>query len=448
MCEHKTNPSIYMNDNDTLFPIPESIKNDNSDKFSSAKPRLKTPIRNQVEITIESLDECLAEDHKARSVWAYVEQFDLSSILLKIKSVESAPGAPAIDPRILIALWLYAFIEGIISAKMINRYCKEHKAFKWLCGGVSVNEHTISDFRSNNGDAFDELLTQSIGVLSHQGLITIDRIAQDGMKVRAHAGRSSFRRKETLKAHLKMAQDHIESLKKEFTENPSAISAKQAAAKKRGAEEREKRTKQALIELEKLSKQKKKAFKVRCKSFTAKDKEKVRASKTDPEARIMKMPNSGFDPAYNVQLATDTKSKVIVGVEVVQAGNDYGQLGPMKKQVEARLGYSIPEILADPGFLDYKDVEEASKTSNLYIPSETITGTNEKYPAVNEMKKRMETAEAKKIYKERASTAEFVNARVRTRGLTQFSVTGLEKVQAVTLIFAIAQNMLVWISNL
>lgn len=436
-----------MNDKDTLFNIPQRIERNETTKSSTAKPRLKVPVRNQVEIMTKSLDECLPEDHKARSVWAYVEQLDLSSILVKIKSRESVPGAPAIDPRILIAVWLYAFIEGIISAKIINRYCNEHLAFKWLCGGVSVNEHTISDFRTNHGDAFDELLTQSIGVLSHQRLINIDRVAQDGMKVQANAGRSSFRRKSTLKKHLKMAEDHVKTLKKEFAENPAAVSTKQAAAKKRAADDKLNRTKKALEELGKLSKQKEKAAKVRGKAFTAKDKEKIRASKTDSEARIMKMPNSGFAPAYNVQFATDAKSKVIVGVDVVQAGNDYGQLGPMKKQVEGRLGFAIPEILADPGFLDYKDVEEASKTSRVYIPSETITGTNEKYPAVNEMKSRMETAEAKEIYKERASTAEFVNARVRTRGLTQFLVTGLSKVKVVATFFAIAQNMLVWMSK-
>lgn len=437
-----------MKHKDTLFDIPKHTESEKNTNYSTAKPRLKYAVRNQIETMTNSLDQCLPEDHKARSVWAYVEQFDLSAILVTIKSVESAPGAPAIDPRILIAVWLYAFIEGIISAKIINRYCKEHLAFKWLCGGVSVNEHTISDFRTKHGDAFDELLTQSIGVLSHQGLITIDRIAQDGMKVQANAGRSSFRRKQTLKKHLKMAEDLVKTLKKEFEENPTAISAKQAAAKKRAAEDKLNRTKKALQELNRLTKQKENAAKVRGKAFTLKDKEKVRASKTDPEARVMKMPNTGFSPAYNVQFATDTKSKIIVGVDVVQAGNDYGQLGPMKKQVEERLGFSIPEILADPGFLDYNDVEEASKTSCIYIPSETITGKNEKYKKVNEMKSRMETAEAKEIYKERASTAEFVNARVRTRGLTQFLVTSLPKVKVVVTLFAIAQNMLVWMSKL
>lgn len=430
----------------TLFNLPEHIERDKNIKFSCAKPRLKIPVRNQVEIMTSSLDDCLTEDHKVRSVWAFVEQLDLSNILTKIKSVESSPGAPAIDPKILIAIWLYAFIEGIISAKIINRYCREHVAFKWLCGGVSVNEHTISDFRTDHGDAFDDLLTQSIGILSHQGTITITRIAQDGMKVQANAGKSSFRREKTLKKHLKMAEEHIKALKKELKENPGAMSARQAAAKVRATEERVKRTNKALDELTKLRRQKEIANKKKSRPFTSKDKQEVRASKTDPEARIMKMSNSGFSPAYNVQFATETTSKTVVGVSVVQAGHDYGQLGAMKKQVEERLGYPVEEILADEGFLQHNDVDGVSQTSRVYIPAETIN-SDTKLQSIREIKKRMETPESKEIYKQRASSAEFVNARVRTRGFTQVLVTGVDKVQVVAVFFALAHNMMLWMSN-
>lgn len=434
-----------MNNKDTLFNIPEHIEDNNKVKFATAKPRLKIPVRYQIEMTIGCLDDYLSEDHKVRKVWNYVEQLDLSQILDKIKAVESNPGAPAIDPKILMAIWLYAFIEGIISAKVINRYCKEHIAFKWLCGGVSVNEHTISDFRSKHGEAFDDLLTQSIGVLLHQGLIKIEAIAQDGMKVEAHAGKSSFRREKTLKEHLKNSKEYVESLKKELAENPSGLSKKQAAAKIRAAKQNVEKTTRAIEELTKLRQQKASEAKKKGRSFTQKDKEDVRASKTDPEARIMKMANSGFDPAYNVQFATETKQKVIVGVRVTQAGHDYGQLGPMQKQIRERFGYTPPISLADPGFLDYKDVEEVAKTSKVYIPCETVKTT--KSPTLTEIKNRMETEEAKQMYKERASTAEFVNARTRIRGLTQFLVAGLAKVQVVATLFAIGNNMLVWMSR-
>lgn len=434
-----------MNNKDTLFTLPEYIKNGNQSENYLAKPRLKKPLRNQMEMTVGCLDDYLPEDHKVRMVWQYVEQFDLSEILGKIKSVESNPGAPAIDPKILMALWLYAFIEGIISAKIINRYCKEHIAFKWLCGGVPVNEHTISDFRTKHGEAFDDLLTQSICVLSHQGLIKIETVAQDGMKVEAHASKSSFRREKTLKEHLKKAKNHVEALKKEFEVNPNGVSKKKETAKKRAAEQAVKRTSQAIEELKKLRAQKMAEAKRKRRSFNQKDKEDVRASKTDPEARVMKMPNSGFAPAYNVQLATETTTKVIVGVTVTQAGHDYGQLGLMQKQIRDRLGYVPLNILADQGFLQHADVEKVAEASKIYIPSETIkTG---KSAILDEMKNRMETVEAKEMYKERAATAELVNARIRTRGLTQLLVTGLAKVQVATMLFAIGNNMLVWMSR-
>jgi transposase len=435
-----------MKHKDTLFDLPEYIESNKTDKPSFAKPRLKIPVRNQIEMMIGCLDDSIPDDHKVRCVAKYVSQLDLSSILCKIKSVESSPGAPATSPEVLLTLWLYAFIEGIISARTIHRYCTEHIAFKWICGNKPVNAHTISDFRTQHGEAFDELLTQSIAVLSHQGLINVERIAQDGMKVEAHAGKSSFRREKTLRSHLKEAEEHVKTLKKEFAENPSS-SLKQEAARKRGAQQKLERTKHAIDELQKLRKQKEDGKKKWRKSLSEKEKEDVRASKTDPEARIMKMPNSGFAPAYNIQFATDTKSKAIVGVKAVQSGNDYGQLEKMKQQVEKRLGYSVKEIIADAGYLEHKDIENISTSSCVaYIPAERIDKKN-KCTTLREMKRRMETPEAKAIYNQRAATAEFVNARMRTRGFTQVLVTGLAKVQVLATFFAIGQNMLIWMSN-
>jgi transposase len=441
------NLQVYMKYNDTLFDLPKYIESDKTDKPAIGKPRLKIPVRNQIEVTIGCLDDFIPDDHKVRSVAKYVSQLDLSSILCKIKSVDSSAGAPATSPEVLLTLWLYAFIEGIVSARTINRYCTEHIAFKWICGNKPVNEHTISDFRSKHGEAFDELLTQSIAVLSHQGLINIvERIAQDGMKVEANAGKSSFRREKTLKSHLKEAEAYVNALKKEFAEDPSS-SLKQKAARMKAAEEKLDRTKHAVEELKKLRKQKEDGKKKWRKTLSEKEKEDTRASKTDPEARIMKMPNSGFAPAYNIQFATDTKSKAIVGVKAVQSGNDYGQLEQMKQQVEKRLGYSIKEIIADGGYLEHEDIKKVSSASCIaYIPAERIDKKS-KCTTLTEMKKRMDTPEAKVIYNQRAETAEFVNARVRTRGFTQVLVRGLSKVQVLATFFAVGQNMLIWMSN-
>lgn len=431
---------------DTLFDLPNHAESNKTDKPSIVKPRLKIPVRDQIEVMIGCLDDSIPDDHKVRSVAKYVSQLDLSSLLCKIKSVGSSAGAPATSPEVLLTLWLYAFIEGIISARTINRYCSEHIAFKWICGNKPVNEHTISDFRTKHGDAFDELLTQSIAVLSHQGLVEIERITQDGMKVEACAGKSSFRREKTLKLHLKDAEAYVKAMKKEFLENPSS-SLKQEAARKRAAQEKLDRTRHAIEELKKLRKQKEDGKKKWRKTLSEKEKEDIRASKTDPEARIMKMPNSGFAPAYNIQFATDTKSKAIVGVKAVQSGNDFGQLEQMKRQVEKRLGYQIKEIIADGGYLEHNDIEKVSTPNCVaYVPAERVDNKT-KCTTLIEMKRRMETPEAKAIYNQRAATAEFVNARIRTRGFRQVLVTGLAKVQVLATLFAIGQNMLIWMSN-
>ena len=266
------------------------------------------------------------------------------------------------------------------------------------------------------------------------------------MKVEAHAGKSSFRREKTLKEHLKVAKEHVESLKKSSAENPGSMSKQQEAARKRAAEQRVKLTTQAIEELRKLRQHKAIKAKKNSESFTQKDKEEVRASKTDPEARNMKMPNGGYAPAYNIQFATETTQKIIVGVTATKAGHDYGQLAPMLEQIKKRLGHAPTHILADPGYLLYKDVENVAETSKVYIPSETIKAG--KSPALDEIKNRMKTAEAKVKYKDRASSAEFVNARTRTRGLTQLLVAGIEKAQVVATLFAIGNNMLVWMSKL
>jgi transposase len=436
-----------MSNESTLFDLPEQAEDQNSTESGIGKPRLKIPVRNQVEMLMGSLEDSIPEDHKVRSVWDFVTQLDLSLVLSKIKSVESRAGAPAIDPRILLALWLYAFIEGICSARMINRYCKEHLAFKWLCGGVSVNEHTISDFRTGHGEAFYDVLTQSIGILSHEGIISIERVAQDGMKVKANAGKGSFRREKTLKQHLKEAESYVKELQKEIAANPAAVSLRQTTARKRAANERVQKVKNAINQLKKHRAERAASLKKTHNTLSETDRQKMRASETDSEARVMKMPDSGFAPAYNVQFATETKSKAILGVQVVQQVNDYGQLAPMQKQLFRRYGVLAPQVLADPGFLDYSDVEEVSRHSQVYIPSDRIRETEDQSEVLLEMKRRMETPEAKEIYKERAATAEFVNARTRTRGLEQFLVSGLAKVNVVATLFAIGQNMMVWMSN-
>lgn len=445
---------VYMNEQLTLFPLPEAPKEliSSPEPCLSIKRRVNSPIRNQVTIRYSSLDDMIPENHIVRAIWDYIQQLDLSGIFKKIQVLEGGAGRSATSPYILFALWLYATTEGIGSARVIERYCSEHLAFKWICGEVKVNYHTISDFRKNHGDELDELLTQSVAILMKQGIVKLERVAQDGIRVRANAGTSSFRREKSLKECLEEAEKHIKSLQKEVNEDPSKHTAQIQARRKRVAIERKENAKKAVEELEKYRKEIKKNRACYSKKEIEKKIKDARVSKTDCEARKMKMANNGISPAYNVQFATDTKSQVIAGVDVTNAGYDYGQITPMMNQLDDRYAKLPDEWLVDPGYRKMEDVENAmilNEKCKIYVPAAKFK--NDKIPlnenvTAKELRSRMEEKEAKIIYRERASTAECVNAIARNRGLQQFLVRGLKKVKCLALIFAITHNIMRGIS--
>ncbi len=407
---------------------------------SKPKPRLRCADRQQV-IPAMPLEDLLEDNHQARLVWDFVQGLDLSPLLDRIRAVEGHPGAPPADPRILVALWLYATLEGVGSARALAWLCSRHNAFRWLVGGVSVNYHSLSDFRTGHVTFLDQLLTHSVAVLREQDLVDLNRVAQDGMRVRASAGAASFHRQATLEEHLHQAEEQIRLLKEELGDDPGAPSRRQAAARRRAAEERAGRVQQALARLPELEAKKKAA-----------ERDQARASSTDPEATVMKMADGGYRPAYNVQLSTDTASQVIVGVDVIPTGSDMGQITPMLDQVQERHGVYPDETLVDGGFAALADIEAAQATprgTTVYAPvpkpKDPKRDRYEPLPrdsvAIAAWRARMKTDEAKAIYKERASVAECVNAQARNRGLLRLLVRGLRKVKAVVLWYAIAHNV-------
>ncbi len=339
-------------------------------------------------------------------------------------------------------MWLLATIEGIGSARSVDYLCGHHHAFRWICGGVSVNYHTLADFRVGHLDFLDDLFTHSVATLMEQDLVDLNRVAHDGMRVRASAGAASFRRRPTLEQCLQQAQEQVQRLRAELETDPGEANRQQHKVRERAAREREERIRQALARMPELEAKKK-----------ADDKEKARASTTDPEATVMKMGDGGFRPAYNVQLSTTTGSQIIVGVDVITSGSDAGQLLPMVEQIQVRHEETPEEVLADGGFVVHEDIEKLSQPdigTTVYAP--VPKPRNEKVdryaphakdtPAVAEWRQRMGTATAKSIYKERAATAECVNAWARNHGLRQFLVRGLRKVKAIVLWFAVAHNLM------
>jgi transposase len=436
----------------TLFPIPQRFEEEVKPSQHASKVRLKHASRHQIEFSIGALDNLIAPDHKARLVVAFVEKLDVSNILGTIQSVENGVGRPATDPKILLALWLYATLEGIISARTIADYCKEHIAFQWICGKVTVCHHTLSNFSLNYTEQLSEFLTESIAILMKQGFVDLEEVAQDGMRVRANAGSSSFKTEKSLREHYEKAKKYLAALREELKRNPEASRSRKQAAALRAAREREEQIASALKELKKLRETKCENGKKNRHKPTEKELLKVRISETDPEARVMKMPDNGFRPAYNVQFATTTKHKIIVGVDVSNQGNDAGLMESMISQVEKRCGELVDKLLADGGFTTYKgieDVETLHKKCKVYTPVKS-TPQSDKDPhspqpgdseVIIKWRKRMATEEAKEIYKRRSSTAEFSNAQSRNKGLLQFLVRGIDGVKGVVLLFALAHNM-------
>jgi len=218
-------------------------------KQASGTPRLRYANRAQASFRMCSLENMVAEDHPVRMVWAYVQKLNLDELLAQIKSTPGRAGAPAADPRILLALWLYATLRGIGSARELERRCLEDLPFCWLCGEVSMNHHTLSDFRGGHVELLDRLLTDSVAVLMHEGLVSMERVAQDGMKVRANAGAGSFRRRPRLQEYHQQAKLQVEALKKELEGDPGASTRRQQAARQRAAQERAERLQRALEQL-------------------------------------------------------------------------------------------------------------------------------------------------------------------------------------------------------
>ena len=314
--------------------------------------RVLMPNRAQVQLRPSDLESLLADDHTARLVWGFVAKQDLSVLYAQIKAVEGGPGRDAIAPEIVLSLWLYATLEGVGSARALSRLCEAHDAYRWLCGGVRVNHHTLSDFRIGQGAFLDRLLTLSVASLLSTGAVTLKRVAQDGMRVRASAGAASFRRKGRLKELKAQAREQVERLKREVEDDPEATERRLTAARERAAREREERIAQALQRMPAMEATKK---------ANGKPVDSARVSTTDPQATVMKMADGGFRPAFNVQFATDAPSQVVVGVDVTDSGSDGAQMPQMLDQLARRYAVIPEQMLVDGGFTTLADVEQATE---------------------------------------------------------------------------------------
>lgn len=414
-----------------------------SAQASRGAPRMREPERDQIELRAVDIDSLIGQDHAARVIWSYVEGLDLGALEDRIKAREHSPGHPPISPRLLLALWLYATSDGVGSARALARLCESHDVYRWLCGGVSVNYHTLADFRVGCADLLDRLLAEHLAALAKAGLVDLDTLAQDGVRIRANAGAASFRRGATLDRHLSAAQAVVDELKREVDTRSDASNLRIKAARERAARERSERVKAAQAALEEIKRQREQ------KRSNGKKPKEPRASTTDAEARVMKMADGGFRPAYNVQVASAAGQQIVAAVEIRNTGSDRGLMRPMLELQRARNGRWPKRYLADGGFCSGEDIEWAhGEGIEVYCPPIQSKHGTDPYlprrgdgPGVLAWRARMADDAGKARYKPR-SICECIHARWRNWDLRLLTVRGIEKVRAVVLCYALANNIL------
>lgn len=439
---------------DTLFDLSVYTITKEPQKPVKGIKRLRGAHRGQIEFKVECIDDLISGDHRVRDVWEYVSELDLSCFCEDIRVTNCCQGPGTLDPKIAMTLWLFATLNGIMSAREIDRLCREHHAYIWICGGASVNYHTLSDFRTKNNEKFIKVLQESVAIMWKTGTFDSSEIAQDGTRIRADAGKGSLKRETRIDAYLDEAALLIKRLEKELKANPSAYSLRQRAAKERATQERKEKLEKAKQEMAIYKKNREEECKRNNKKLSPEDKDNLQVSITDPECRNMRNATGGFNLAYNVQFATTAKGKVIVGVDVVNT-QDSGTLVPMVNQVRENLAQAgcpmASKWTADSAYANKNDVDlafEQCPDVTFYGPpmgNQHVDGLTEREgdsEGMKQLRKRMSTEEGKEIYSQRCSTAEFSNAVVKNRGMVETLVKGLNKVKNMAIIYAVMHNML------
>jgi transposase len=384
-------------------------------------------------------EDTLPATHPARVLWDVVGTLELSGFLRRARAVEGTVGAKTLSPRMKLTLWLYAISTGVGSARFIARLIETDAAYRWIVGDLAVGHHTLSAFRVDHGAALDELMTDILAALMHKGVLSLDLVAQDGMRVRAAATAPSFRRLASLLECREQATLHLKATLAQ-ADDPELTRA-QHAAREAAARDYQRRVEEAITTVVELQKTRKPSEK------------EARASTTDAEARVMKMADGGFRPAYNVRMATAGSplggARTIVGVQVTNVGSDMGSVTPMLEEIERRTGQLPGVLLADANHAAHdciRTATEAGVEALIAVPKQSQRPTSRNAdmdPAIVAWRERMESDEAKKLYRARASLCELMNAHLRTHhGVDNFLVRGLAKVTSVVLLGAIASNLL------
>lgn len=415
-------------------------------KSGVGKPRIEEPQRAQGEMRFEYPEDALELSHPARVIWTLLGKMDLSAFSRGCESVEGAAGRSLKSPRMLLALWLYALSQAVGSAREIARLVRSDVAYRWIAGNVDISHQKLSQFRVGYGEALSELMTNILATLMNQGLLSLSVVAQDGTRIRAAASSPSFRTYGSLLQCRQQAKLHVKAVLA-AADDPEYTRA-QHAARAKAARDYQERVEAAIATVTELQ------------SHRSPSDSPARASTTDAEARVMKMGDGGFRPGYNVQYAVAGSAmggpRTIVGVNVTNVGSDLGSMAPMVEQIEERTGQRPGALLADGGHVKSQDISATRRMGiDVLVPPPETAKPIEKLKAegadseVVAWRERMETEEAKQIYRGRAGLVELANAHQKTHhGITQVLVRGAAKVTCVILLNAIGSNLLQHASHL
>jgi transposase len=405
------------------------------------KVRTREPFRGQGVMVFEIPEDRLPEDHRARLLWKVVETLNLSAFTADAKAVEGRQGRPLASTRMLLTLWLYAISMGVGSARAIARLIGTDDAFRWIVGDQTVSHSRLSEFRVGHGAALDTLFTDVLAVLLSKGLVTLDLVAQDGTRVRAAASAPSFRREAALDACREQAALHVKAVLAE-AEDPE-VTAAEKRARLAAARDYQRRVDEALATVKALGEA---------------GKEEPRASTTDAEARTMKMADGGYRPGYNVQMATAGSPlggpRTIVGVIVTNVGSDMGSVTPMLAQIESRTGQLPKVLLADANHAKHEclrtcDARGVEALISVPKRSQKAGPNADKDAPIAAWRARMQTEEAKRTFRARASLCELPNAHLKHQhGVAQVLLRGLGKVTCVALLAGLAANLLQHVAQL
>jgi transposase len=412
--------------------------------------------RSQTRWDFIDLEALLPGDHRARVVWSFVESLDLSPLYDAIRSREGEAGRPPADPAVLLALWLYATIEGIGAARELDRLAERDVSYRWLAGGVPLNYHGLSDFRAEHVEVLDRLLTESVTALIAEGLVSLTEIAVDGTKVRASAGKGSFKKASKLAEVEAAVEQRITALKEELEGAADASLRRKRAARERAAREVKERAEKARAALERIRREKEKRQKTHAKDEAKKSEPK--ASLTDPEARQMRFADGAVRPGYNAQIAATPREGIIVSVEMTDRRNDAGLAAPMVDDMVRRYGQVPQTLLVDTNYASCDDIavlaEHPAGAVRVFAPppserddvkpSTLARRAKERArePAsVQEWRQRMASESGQETYRAR-KLIERINADRKNHGFGLLYVRGLLKAKAVALLHALANNLM------